>query len=71
MGGGGGGARGWAGSGTRVAGRAAGQTENPLCARPLIERKTRIENRNETNTRLNTTSDKRNMLRHDATTMST
>jgi hypothetical protein len=65
-----GGARGRARSGRRP-GRIVGQAENPLHARPLIESKSRIENRNETDTRLNTTSDKRNMLRHDATAMST
>jgi hypothetical protein len=52
-------------------GRVAGWAENPLRARPLIGIKSRIENRNETDARLSTTSDKRNILRHDATTMST
>jgi hypothetical protein len=43
---------------------ARGQTGNPLHARPVIERKSRIENQNEAVARLNTTLDKRNMLRH-------
>jgi hypothetical protein len=49
----------------------SGRAGNPLLARPLIEIKSRIENRNETDARLDTTSDKRNMFRHDATLMST
>jgi hypothetical protein len=57
---------GWAGSG-RVAG------QNPT-ARTTTDRNP-IANQNpkrdEANTRLNTTSDKRNMLRHDATPMTT
>ena len=52
-------------------GQTAGRAGNPLLARPLIEIKSRTENRNEMDARLNTTSDKRNMLRHDATPMST
>jgi hypothetical protein len=52
-------------------GRVASQAKNPLHARPLIRIKSRIKNRNETDARSDTTSDKRNMLRHDATTMST
>jgi hypothetical protein len=35
---------------------------------PIVNRNPK---RDETNTRLNTTSDKRNMLRHDATLMTT
>jgi hypothetical protein len=54
-------------------GRVAGQDGNPLHARPLIGIQLQMENskRGETDARLNTTSDKRNMLRHDATPMST
>jgi hypothetical protein len=49
----------------------AGRAKNPMHARPLIKGKSRIENQNEANARLNITSDKRNMLWHDATPMST
>jgi hypothetical protein len=45
--------------------------KNPRHAQPQIGIRSRTEIRNETNTRLNMTSDKRNMLRHDATLMST
>jgi hypothetical protein len=45
--------------------------KNPRHAQPPIGIRSRTEIRNETNTRLNTTSNKRNMLRHDATLMST
>jgi hypothetical protein len=52
-----GGVRGRAGSG-RGPGKTAGRADNPLHARPLIGIKSRIKTRNETNTRLNTTSGK-------------
>jgi hypothetical protein len=49
------------------------RVEIPRHAQPLIGIPIADQNpkRNEANTRLNTTSDKRNMLRHDATPMST
>jgi hypothetical protein len=49
------------------------RVEIPRHAQPLIGIPIADQNlkRDEANTRLNTTSDKRNMLRHDATPMST
>jgi hypothetical protein len=75
----GGGAWGCGGHQGRVAKGRAGlggvtcRDGNPLHARPLIGIQLRMKNpkRCETDARLNTTSDKRNMLRHDATPMST
>jgi hypothetical protein len=58
------------GSGHRP-GQTAGRAGDPLHARPLIENKPRIENQNETDAQSDITSDKRNMLRHDAAPMST
>jgi hypothetical protein len=52
-------------------GRRPGRQPTAHARLPLIEFKSRIENQNGTNARLDTTSDKINMLRHDATTMST
>jgi hypothetical protein len=52
-------------------GRGPGRKPTARTRLPLIESKLRIENRSNTNTRLDTTSDKRNMPQHDATPMST
>jgi hypothetical protein len=49
----------------------AGPTTHNSLSLTSNEFKPRIENRNETNARLDTITEKRNMLRHDATTMST
>jgi hypothetical protein len=51
----------------------ASRVEIPRHAQPRIGIPIADQNlkRDEANTRLNTTSDKRNMLRHDATPMST
>jgi hypothetical protein len=54
-----------------VLGRGSDRQPTARACLPLIKFKLQIENRNETNARLDTTSDKINMLRHDATTMST
>jgi hypothetical protein len=52
-------------------GRGPGRQPTAHARLSLIEFKSRIKNQNGTNARLDTTSDKINMLRHDATTMST
>jgi hypothetical protein len=62
---------GWARSGRAGLGRGPGQkptTHETTDRNPITNRNPK---RNETISRLNTTSDKRNMLRHDATPMST
>jgi hypothetical protein len=61
----------WAGSGWAAPWVGLGQQPTARSRVPLIEIKSRIKNQNETNTRSDTTSDKINTLRHDATTMST
>jgi hypothetical protein len=67
---------GWGAHGGRTApgarlGRGSGRQPTARSRLPLTEFKSRIKNRNKTNARLDTTSYKRNMLRHDAITMST
>jgi hypothetical protein len=62
---------GWARSGRAGLGRGPEQkpiTHATTARNPIVNRNPK---RGETNTRLNTTSDKRNMPQHDATPMST
>jgi hypothetical protein len=69
----GGAGQGWAELGWARPGWVASWVEIPRHAQPLIGIPIADRNpkRDEANTRLNTTSDKRNMLRHDTTTMTT
>jgi hypothetical protein len=67
------GARGTPGQGQVGPGWVASRVEIPRHAQPLISILIVDQNpkRDEANTRLNTTSDKINMLQHDATPMTT
>jgi hypothetical protein len=68
----GGGARlGWAGSSQGGPRHGPGQQPTARTHLPLITFKSRTKNQNDTNARLYTTLDKINMLRYDATTIST
>jgi hypothetical protein len=63
--------QGRAGLGQAGLGRVAGRNPTARTTRDRNPIANRNPKRDEVNTRLNTTSDKRNMLRHDATPMTT